>query len=295
MEMHQIRYFLAVARTLNFTRAAEDCHVSQPSLSRAVKRLEEELGGDLFRRERGQSHLTDLGRTMEPLLRRSYESALAAKQQARDYRSAKLASLRLGLSLTLDLQVLAPMLSELARAFPGLELHLVRGSAEIVLAALKAGDLELALAAELPSEWDRLDLWPLFEEDFVAVVARDHAVAGRQALPLAELVGETIIARPYCESTKPFAETMSSRGLAFSHAHEAASDADVATLVERGLGLAVLPRSSSRTASVATLKVSDLDLVRRVQAYAVAGRQRSAAATAFMRLLRAADWSGFAT
>ena len=55
MEMHQVRYFLAVARTLNFTRAAEECNVAQPSLTRAIRQLEEELGGDLFRRDRLQA------------------------------------------------------------------------------------------------------------------------------------------------------------------------------------------------------------------------------------------------
>ncbi len=74
MEMHQISYFLAVARTLNFTRAAEECHVAQPSLSRAVRKLEEELGGDLFRRERGRTHLTELGRTMLPFLGQAHAS-----------------------------------------------------------------------------------------------------------------------------------------------------------------------------------------------------------------------------
>ena len=58
MEMHQIRYFLAVAEELNFTRASEKCNVSQPSLSRAIKLLEEELGGPLFHRERIRTHLT---------------------------------------------------------------------------------------------------------------------------------------------------------------------------------------------------------------------------------------------
>ena len=62
MEMHQIRYFLAVARTLNFTRAAEECHVAQPSLTRAVQKLEDELGGPLFRRERSNTHLSQLGK-----------------------------------------------------------------------------------------------------------------------------------------------------------------------------------------------------------------------------------------
>jgi DNA-binding transcriptional LysR family regulator len=69
MEMHQVRYFLALSNTLNFTRAAEECNVTQPALTRSIKQLEEELGGDLIRRERNHSHLTKLGRRMLPPMR----------------------------------------------------------------------------------------------------------------------------------------------------------------------------------------------------------------------------------
>lgn len=74
MEMHQVRYFLAVARTLNFTKAADDCNVAQPSLTRAIKQLEGELGGDLFRRER-PVQLTELGQRMQPLLQQCFGQA----------------------------------------------------------------------------------------------------------------------------------------------------------------------------------------------------------------------------
>jgi DNA-binding transcriptional LysR family regulator len=80
MEMHQVRYFLAVARVLNFTRAAEECHVAQPSLTRAIRQLEGELGGDLFRRERPQAQLTELGQRMLPLLKQCYDSAISARR-----------------------------------------------------------------------------------------------------------------------------------------------------------------------------------------------------------------------
>lgn len=87
MEMHQIRYFLATARVLNFTRAADDCNVSQPSLTRAIQKLEDEFGGELFRRERSRTHLTDLGRQMLPHLERTLEAAHAAMQLARGLES----------------------------------------------------------------------------------------------------------------------------------------------------------------------------------------------------------------
>ena len=72
MEMHQVRYFLAVTQQLNFTRAAESCNVAQPSLTRAIKQLESELGGELFRRERNLSHLTELGHRVLPILQQCY-------------------------------------------------------------------------------------------------------------------------------------------------------------------------------------------------------------------------------
>src|SRR5262245_42539137 len=98
MEMHQVRYFLAVARTLNFTRAAEECNVAQPSLTRAIKQLEGELGGDLFRRERPAAQLTELGQRMLPLLKQCYDSAIGARTLASSLRSGDVGSLRLGLS-----------------------------------------------------------------------------------------------------------------------------------------------------------------------------------------------------
>src|SRR5713101_2514910 len=98
MEMHQVRYFLAVARTLNFTRAAEECHVTQPSLTRAIKQLECELGGDLLRRERPHAQLTELGQRMMPLLTQCYDSAAGARLLASSIKSGETGSLTLALS-----------------------------------------------------------------------------------------------------------------------------------------------------------------------------------------------------
>ncbi|MEO0912383.1 MAG: LysR family transcriptional regulator, partial [Pseudomonadota bacterium] len=79
MELHQLRYFLAVAETLNFTRAAEECGVSQPSLTRAIQKLEAEMGGPLFRREGRRTHLTELGRTVFP----RFQQAVSLTELAR--------------------------------------------------------------------------------------------------------------------------------------------------------------------------------------------------------------------
>ena len=101
MEMHQVRYFLAVAEELNFTRASAKCNVSQPSLSRAIKLLEGELGGPLFRRERSRTHLTELGRMVRPHLETVYDESRMVKCLSRDFLNARVL-LKLGIMSTIS-------------------------------------------------------------------------------------------------------------------------------------------------------------------------------------------------
>ena len=291
MEMHQIRYFLAVSETLNFTRAAVECHVAQPSLSRAIKKLEDEFGGDLFRRERNQTHLTELGRSMMPILLQCYESAAAAKEQAEKYGSKEFAPLRIGLSGTINIGLFTPMLTELARVYPGLELSFKRGPADEMLDALRAGDVEFAVSANTGADWDRFDCWTMFEEDFTLVVAKDHALAKRKKIDLESAAQETFVARNYSETAGSMESALRARGLSLKHRHEPANEADSMALIECGLGVGYLPKSTRRSRAVRSLGITDFNLRRTVNAYAVAGRQRSTMALGLIKLLRAADWS----
>src|SRR6266567_1120200 len=140
MEMHQVRYFLAAAVELNFTKAADKCNVSQPSLTRAIKQLEGELGGDLFRRERPQAQLTELGERMHPLLKQCYDSALGARSLASSFKTGEVGALRLALSHTIPLDLLMPALTELKDAFAQIELKIQRGTAADVVEFLKNGE-----------------------------------------------------------------------------------------------------------------------------------------------------------
>src|SRR5262245_9514871 len=128
MDMHHVRYFLAVARTLHFTRAADECNVTQPSLTRAIKQLEDELGGDLFRRERPQAQLTELGQRMHPLLKQCYEAAAGARSLASAFKSGEIGALRIALTHSVDLSLLIPFLSEIKRKFNRLEFRFLRGT-----------------------------------------------------------------------------------------------------------------------------------------------------------------------
>jgi DNA-binding transcriptional LysR family regulator len=288
--MHQIRYFLAVSRTLNFTRAADDCHVAQPSLTRAIKLLEAELGGDVFRRERNLTHLTDFGQRMLPLLRQCYESAMAAKSLALSIKTGSVASLTLALSHTISIAMLTDPLSELMRAFPGLELRFLRGAAPEIGEYLKKGDAAFAIAGPLGESWERLDMWPLFTEGFQAVVSPTHRLAGAERISLEDLARDRLLARPYCELAGPLADWLREREVACKGRCEMSSEHDLMQLVDAGLGVAIVPKSAACPAGLRRLGVDGLEMVRSVTLYGVAGREKSAPAAALLKLLRAKQW-----
>lgn len=242
--MHQIRYFLAVSRTLNFTRAAEDCHVAQPSLTRAIKLLEAELGGDLFRRERNLTHLTEFGQRMLPLMRQCYESALAAKKLASSIKSGSVVSLTLALSQAVSMTLLVRPLSELMRLFPSLELRFIRGTAAEVSEALKKGEAMLAIAGPLGESWERLDAWPLFTEEFNIVAAAGHKLVRAEPVGLNDLSGERLLARPYCELAGAFTELARARDIKLGGEHAMVSEDDLMQFADAELGIGVLPQST---------------------------------------------------
>lgn len=289
MEMHQVRYFLAVARTLNFTRAADDCNVAQPSLTRAVKQLEAELGGDLFRRER-PVQLTELGQRMHPLLQQCFEAASGARSLAASLKSGDVGALRIALTHSIDLSLLIPYLDQIKRQFNRLEFRFLRGDSREVGEFLKNGEAELGIAAELGSDWERLDVWPLFTEGFELVVNGQHALAQRGSIDFGDLRGEQLLSRRYCEHAGRIDDTLRAHGLNVEGKHEVASERDLIELLEADIGVAVIPHTASTPATLRRAAVDGLDARRTVHLYGVAGRERTAVASAVMRMLRGADW-----
>ena len=292
MEMHQIRYFIAVAKTLNFTRAAGECNVAQPSLTRAIKNLELELGGELFRRERASSHLTNLGRSMLPMLTQSYESAAAAKLQADSINKGEQPTIRIALSHTTDFDLLVTALAELNLAFNCVQISCIREKPDKILEGLRSGDIEIALAGQIGESWERLDAWPLFVEDFNVVVTKDHKFANRSSIKSEELKDEPMIVRPYCENHDDYHSTLNAEDTIFVQRYEVTSDRDAIRMIEAGFGIGLLP-SSSRIGDTLCRIPFKHQLERTINIYSVSGRQRSPVQTGLMNLLRSADWGQY--
>lgn len=293
MEMYQIRYFLAVAQTLNFTRAAEECNVSQPALTRAIHLLEDEFGGRLLTRERTLSHLTDLGKRMLPLMRQCYDSALSAKTLARAVAAGETASLSIAVSPSIDVGLLTAPIGELSRACPRVQLKLNHGGKGEISELLKTGEVEILIAGPLGEGWERLDTWPLFTEPFELIVNRDHKLANQDSVDIEQLSGERFLFQAACEMVDEISLRLGMRGIAKTDAHEVTTHHDLIAMLEANLGVAIVPVSTRRSERLRSLPINGLDVKRTVAIYGVAGRQRSHVATMLLNLLRAADWSPY--
>ena len=137
MEMQQVRYFVALAETLNFTRAAEKCNVSQPALTRAIQQLEHELGGPLFHRERGNTHLSELGRMMFPYLQTVEDSARAAREQAKAVKKLERATLTIGTMCTIGPQLVSDLMIRFQAAHPNVEVRVIDAGAPQMIEMLR--------------------------------------------------------------------------------------------------------------------------------------------------------------
>jgi DNA-binding transcriptional LysR family regulator len=293
MEMQQVRYFLAVARTLNFTRAAEQCNVSQPALTRAIKLLEDELGGELIRREGRLSHLTDLGQRMLPLLEQCHKSALAAKAVATSLKLGAVATLNVGVAGSVDIALLMPALGEMYGAFPELLLKLKRGTAAAVRHLLENGLVDIAISGPFGEGSERLDSWRMFDDEFDIVVGADHDLAGANvaALDADRLHGLRPLLHKGVDATDAEIARLELAGVSLANAHEIDSLADLETLVRSGFGIGLTLASALRAEGIRHLRIESLDIHRPVSVSVMSGRPRSREATTLLNLLRGADWS----
>lgn len=287
MEMHQVRYFLAMARLLNFTRAAEECNVTQPSLTKAVQKLEDELGGPLFRRERSRTHLTDLGRLMLPHLERTYEAAQAAKALAKNVGRAEVTPLHLGVASSIETATLDAVLADLGRCLPGFDLSVSGGTSEELLEQAMAGELDLLIAEAPDHAPERLESWPLFSHVYHMVTRADHPAVAQASPTLASCRDEPWIA--FGDGPARLREAATAHGFEPELRHRATDASHLIRMIAAGLGSGFIPgpRDDARVRSV---RLIDASVARAVVLAAIAGRRRSLAAEAFVKASRAVTW-----
>ena len=292
MEMHQIRYFLAVANELNFTRAAEACNVAQPSLTRAIKLLEEELGGPLFHRERANTHLSELGRAVRPNLEQVLAESQRVKALARDFKSLNKIMLKLGVMCTIAPDRLVGLLSAIRTRHPGIELDLVDASARELNGCLLEGELEVAIYC-LPDDEsdDALHRTPLFKEQMMIVVHPDHPFAKKNAVEAKDLDGQAYLNRTHCEYRGYAGDIFRELGVSCPAVHRSVRDDWILAMIAAGLGFGFMPESCVRHPGVVARPLIEPEFWREVNFVTVRGRPHSPAVSALAREASRADWS----
>ena len=174
MEMQQIRYFLAVCDQGSITHAAQLTYVSQPSLTQAIKKLEDEMGGALFTRTHSGCQLTPLGRVVEANLRKIYRDLQATKAEAIRFTRLNTIPLRVGLMTTIGAQRLSPCLAGFQQDFPNIELELIIDSEAVLLKQLDSELLDLVISAPTQLLASPYQSTLLYEERYVVAFSTTH-------------------------------------------------------------------------------------------------------------------------
>ena len=294
MEMHQVRYFLAVCEKLNFSRAAEACHVSQPSLTRAIKLLEHEFGGELLRRERANTHLTSLGLLIRPYLQEVCDNVLAAKQLALQVHSMEKAVLRLGVMCTLAPANLIDLLTGVRQHHPMIQMEIVDSPALDLQDMLSEGKIDAAIYCQPgPHPDDRVHLQPLFREQMYVILPPGHDLAAKDQIRVRDLAGLRYVLRNQCQHNDCIDGFFDNLGVDCPTAYRSDRDDWVLAMVAGGLGFGLIGKHSIGNAvNVVARPLADPELWRVVNLVTMRGRPHSPATGALVHEAMRAKWAG---
>lgn len=244
MNLEQLQSFVEVARLGNFTRAAEQLHLAQPSLSRQIAALEQDLGAELFRRARGRSTLTPAGESLLPLARRMLADAESVRRELAELAGLQRGSVRLGATPTLCVSLVAEVLSAFHTAYPGIELHLSEQGSRRLLDELAGGELDLALITTSDAaSTERFTVAPLLVEELVVISSsRTAPLTERDTMRLADVARLPQIA---FSSSYDLRRTTDAAYRAIGATPDAVVEGAemdaVLRFVERGIGVAIVP------------------------------------------------------
>ena len=191
--LKQLRYLVAIADTLHFRRAAEICHISQPTLSGQLRELEGRLGVQLVERSRAKVVLTPLGEEISTRARTILTDVEDLLELAKHGQTALGGMVRLGVLHSLGPYLLPHILPELHQTYPQLKLYIREDMPDALLQALRNGDLDL-LIFPLPIKDAELSVAKLFREPLLVAAARDHELADKANVERSDLKGETLLA-----------------------------------------------------------------------------------------------------
>ena len=282
MELHQLRYFVAIAETGNFTRAAERSHITQPSLSQQILNLEREVGHKLFHRLGRKAVLTEAGTTFLERARKILFEVENATKELKDHPALD-RRITVGAVPTVAPYLVAPLVARCRETHPNLLIHVREDFRSNLSRAVVEGELDLAVVT-LPVKDHRLSIEPLMSEPLLLVVNKGHPLTGRSEITANDLAEETFV-------TMGDSSTLAAQVRSFCGDHNFSPKvgyrcAQVSTLklfVSMGAGISILPQVARLPADRETLTylrltgsapTRELAVIRHLQRYQSRGAEQ---------------------
>jgi LysR family transcriptional regulator, hydrogen peroxide-inducible genes activator len=254
MTLTELRYIVAVARERHFGRAADACHVSQPTLSVAVKKLEDELGTPLFERRLNEVVTTPIGQDVVTQAQRVLEQAASIKEIAKQRKDPLDGPLKLGVIYSIAPYLLPVLVPRVIRLAPTMTLLLEENFTARLLEMLKSGELDAALLA-LPFDESGLMVEPLYDEPFMVALPSGHVWEKRKNIPSSDLKKETmlLLGSGHClrdqvlQLCPELMRFSTPGGDGIQRTFEGSSLETIRHMVASGVGLTVIPASAMPT------------------------------------------------
>jgi DNA-binding transcriptional LysR family regulator len=246
MELTQLEYFSVVARTEHFTEAAEELGITQPTLSRAISRLERDLGLPLFD-QRGRSvRLNRYGRAYRDHVERALAALESGQRELSDLADKDAGIVTFGFAHALATSIVPDLIASFRQYHPRARFSLLQNGSHILLAELEAGDVDLALVSPIPQTGARIESMELTSEELFLVVPYDHRFAKRRSVKLAELHDDTFVCLREGYGLRALTDSFCAQaGFTPKIAFEGEEIATLRGLVAAGLGVAIIPAAQS--------------------------------------------------
>lgn len=284
--LRQLEYLVAVADLQHFGRAADACHVSQPTLSQQLRALEERLGVVLIERRASGAELTPIGREVTARARRLAVEVQDIRDLARRAGDGLVGTLRFGVTPTLGPYLMPPIVAALHREQPELRLHIRDGIPEEQALALSRGALDMLLGP-LPIDGGDLEVQPLFRERLFVVAPPDHPLATRASLAVDDLAEAQVLSLDRRHHLhRQVAAICAELGMILLRDYEGTSLDSVHQMAASGVGLAVLPELyiRSEVGGLAGIKVLNPKGWNFTRSIAAAWRSGAAYGDAYQRI-----------
>ncbi len=287
MEFHQLRYVCAIADTGNFSRAAERCQITQPSLSQQVLKLEEELGTKLFDRLGRSIRLTEAGRAFIPRARAILEQSEAARTSAADQNSDLHGSVAVGVIPTVAPYLIPKYAARFAKKYPDAKLRIVEDTTSVLVEGLRDLSIDVAILA-LPLRHKDLELFPVRTEPLFAALRKNHPRAKAKSLALKDLRGESFVMLRDGHCFRDLSiDTCTRARISPNIAFESGQFSSLLGMVAAGVGVSLVPEMAiDRNAGCRYVRLNDPQATRTIVTAVVRGRSFNRVQQAFVDGLR---------